>query len=942
MEQRVSFKLFIIFLSNIFVLLCLFSTSSSQSPPRVDNLTKSEFANHTAISDFRTINRRSLEECPDPNPYLQIAVSSRNSKLADDEFVTVTITGVLLPSESDWVAMVSPAHSNVTSCPSNAIEYLQTGDYSTLPLLCHYPVKAQYVSSDPGYLGCKKKECKKRDKGGACVVTTCSASLKFHVINIRTDIEFVFFSGGFLTPCILKRSTPRPFANPKIPLYGHLSSIDSTGNSMRVTWVSGDNSPQQVQYGNGKSQISTVTTFSQDDMCKSPAKDFGWHDPGYIHSAVMTGLEPSTTLSYRYGSNSAGWSNYTKFKTPPAGGSDEVRFLAFGDMGKAPRDPSLEHYIQYTWMKKDMASVNRTRTPWLIFMGHRPMYSTPGDGLILIPSVDADFVQAVEPLLLSNKVDLALFGHVHNYERTCAVYQGECKAMPKKDGNGVDTYDNSNYKAPVHAIIGMAGFKLDSFSSTFMAGMVLEDGSPSVSSPLQFFSLMSLSPGIGSPYPWLREMKSEERGLYLIHLLVTTANHVAAGSIENANMGLEQISHLSSPDGDTMQRIAAHFTEALADRMLKRWPGLHKALNSTKITSVSEERLVQKLFFELCPFLKLSYVITNQAIIEAMEGEKVVHIIDLNSVEPAQWINLLQLFSARPEGPPHLRITGIHEQKEVLDEMAHRLNEEAGNLDIPFQFNSIVTKLENLDIESLRVKTGEAVAVSSVLQLHHLLAFDDEMLRRNSPLVNKGFSSIHMQAALQNNTHTLGDFLEKDMMSGYTPSPDSTSSSPLSLASAPKMVMFLNALWSLSPKLMVVTEQESNHNGCSLMDRIYEALNFYASLFDCLPSTASRVPVDRQKLEKMLFGEEIKNIISCEGLERKERHEKLEKWIPRLEMAGFGRVGLSYHTMMQARTLLQSYGYEGFKIKEEHGCLVMCWQNQPLYSVSAWRFRRYS
>jgi hypothetical protein len=33
----------------------------------------------------------------------------------------------------------------------------------------------------------------------------------------------------------------------------------------------------------------------------SPAKDFGWHDPGYIHYAVMTGLEPSNTFSYRYG-----------------------------------------------------------------------------------------------------------------------------------------------------------------------------------------------------------------------------------------------------------------------------------------------------------------------------------------------------------------------------------------------------------------------------------------------------------------------------------------------------------------------------------------------------------------------------------------------------------------------------------------------------------------
>lgn len=35
---------------------------------------------------------------------------------------------------------------------------------------------------------------------------------------------------------------------------------------MRLTWVSGDKKPQQVQYGDGKSQTSAVTTFSQDDM----------------------------------------------------------------------------------------------------------------------------------------------------------------------------------------------------------------------------------------------------------------------------------------------------------------------------------------------------------------------------------------------------------------------------------------------------------------------------------------------------------------------------------------------------------------------------------------------------------------------------------------------------------------------------------------------------
>ncbi|KAI4333043.1 hypothetical protein L6164_017898 [Bauhinia variegata] len=76
-------------------------------------------------------------------------------------------------------------------------------------------------------------------------------------------------------------------------------------------------------------------------------------------------------------------------------------------------------------------------------------------------SSDSNFLRAVEPLLLQNKVDLVLFGHVHNYERTCSVYNKQCKAMPTKDGSGVDTYDHRNYSAPVHAVIGMGGFTLD-------------------------------------------------------------------------------------------------------------------------------------------------------------------------------------------------------------------------------------------------------------------------------------------------------------------------------------------------------------------------------------------------------------------------------------------------------------------------------------------------
>ncbi|KAH9774269.1 Purple acid phosphatase [Citrus sinensis] len=392
------------------------------------------------------------------------------------------------------------------------------------------------MSNDPDYLSCKKKECKKR-RNGKCKFTTCGGSIIFHVINIRTDIEFVFFAGGFATPCILSRTQPVNFANPKKPLYGHLSSVDSTGTSMRLTWVSGDKEPQQVEYGDdGKTQTSEVSTFTQENMCSSalpsPAKDFGWHNPGYIHTAVMTGLQPSSTVSYRYGSEAVDWSDKIQFRTPPAGGSDEMKFLAYGDMGKAPRDASTEHYIQpgsLSVVKAMSDEVNNgnvdsvfhigdisyatgflvewdfflhqitpvaSRVSYMTAIGNHErdyvnsgsVYSTPDSGgecgipyetyfPMPTPSKDRPWYSIEQASvhftvistehdwwLNSEQVDLVLFGHVHNYERTCSVFRNKCMGIPTKDDNGIDTYDHSNYTAPVHAIIGMAGFSLDKFN----------------------------------------------------------------------------------------------------------------------------------------------------------------------------------------------------------------------------------------------------------------------------------------------------------------------------------------------------------------------------------------------------------------------------------------------------------------------------------------------
>ncbi|CAL4952733.1 unnamed protein product [Urochloa decumbens] len=451
--------------------------------------------------------------------------------------------------------------------------------------------------------------------------------------------------------------------------------------------------------------------------------------------------------------------------------------------------------------------------------------------------------------------------------------------------------------------------------------MVQDEGSSSsvTSSPLHTFSAMPLHPSATAtpPPPWLlkRELRSDERGLCLIHLLLNCAAAASSGRLDAANAALEHIASLASPDGDAMQRVAAAFAEALARRALRAWPGLCRALLLPRGAAPAPAELAaaRRHFFDLCPFLRLAGAAANQCILEAMESERIVHVVDLGGGDATQWVELLHLLAARPEGPPHLRLTAVGEHRDVLAATAMALTKEAERLDVPFQFNPVVSRLDALDVESLRVKTGEALAITSSLQLHCLLAADDD-------------AGASAGAA------------GKDSKGGGRSSPESGVSPE---HASRRVDAFLGALWGLSPKVMVVTEQEASHNAAALTERFVEALNYYAALFDCLEVAAPRGSVERARVERWLLAEEIKNIVACDGGERRERHERLDRWAARMEGAGFGRVPLSYYAMLQARRAAQGLGCDGFKVREEKGAFFLCWQDRPIFSVSAWRGRRF-
>jgi hypothetical protein len=100
---------------------------------------------------------------------------------------------------------------------------------------------------------------------------------------------------------------------------------------------------------------------------------------------------------------------------------------------------------QEAWLKRDLeqANANRAQTPWLIVMGHRPMYCTS----------DADncgkkaaFLRArLEDLFYEQGVDLYICGHQHNYERAFDVYKGETWQRTR------------NMRATTHILTGASG-----------------------------------------------------------------------------------------------------------------------------------------------------------------------------------------------------------------------------------------------------------------------------------------------------------------------------------------------------------------------------------------------------------------------------------------------------------------------------------------------------
>lgn len=385
-----------------------------------------------------------------------------------------------------------------------------------------------------------------------------------------------------------------------------------------------------------------------------------------------------------------------------------------------------------------------------------------------------------------------------------------------------------------------------------------------------------------------QEQIRNKGGMRLVHLLIACAEAVACRDKTHASALLSELRSNALVFGSSFQRVASCFVQGLADRLTLVRPLGSNGFASSAMVSLmgtgsdkKEEALA--LVYELCPQIQFGHFVANSSILEAFEGESSVHVVDLGltlgQLGGHQWRQLITTLANRSTEPPiaKLKITAIGLHIEKFKSIGDELKAYAQSLNLNMEFSIVQNSLENIQPNDFNIIENEVLVVNSILQLHCVV-------KESRGALNSVLKVIH----------------------------------------------------KLHPKTLILIEQDSNHNGPFFLGRFMEALHYYSAIFDSLDFMLPKYDTRRVKMEQFWFAEEIKNIVSCEGPERVERHERVDQWRRRMSRAGFQPVPLKM--ISQAKEWMAKVKVcDGHTIVEEKGCLVLGWKSKPIVAASCWK-----
>ncbi|KAL3813675.1 hypothetical protein ACJIZ3_014943 [Penstemon smallii] len=388
-------------------------------------------------------------------------------------------------------------------------------------------------------------------------------------------------------------------------------------------------------------------------------------------------------------------------------------------------------------------------------------------------------------------------------------------------------------------------------------------------------------------------------------LLVHCANAIENNDATLAQQILWVLNNIAPPDGDSTQRLACGFLRALIIRAAKT--GNCKLLitamanvhsNDLAMTNHKFSIIELASFVDLTPWHRFGFTAANAAVLEAVEGYHVVHIVDLSLTHCMQIPTLIESLAIRPEGPPLVKLTVVGATEDfppMLD----------------LSYGELGTKLVNF-ARSRNVAMEFKVIPSSS---------------------SSGFASLIEQLKMQHFVRTQNDnealVINCHMMLHCVPELEIPNTDSSSLRT-----MFLKELRCLDPTIVVLVDEDADFTSNNLVNRLRSAYNYLWIPFDMVDTFLPRGSKQRQWYEADICWK-IENVISHEGIQRMERLETKSKWVQRMRNASFRSVGFSEDAISEVKNILDEHA-AGWGLKKEEKDLVLTWKGHNVVFATVW------
>ncbi|KAJ6677717.1 hypothetical protein OIU85_008306 [Salix viminalis] len=363
----------------------------------------------------------------------------------------------------------------------------------------------------------------------------------------------------------------------------------------------------------------------------------------------------------------------------------------------------------------------------------------------------------------------------------------------------------------------------------------------------------------------------------LLNKLLDSAKAIEDGDLNLADSIFKEIKYLNDVDTSTETRkLVRFYAEALVRRLYKLYPR-----NCTPLVPSTDSFYIRSLRF--LPFVWFIEDSCHHSILDAVVGKKKVHLINFSNIEFQKLIADLMSDLVKQVGSGlSFQVTNIRPKlsnnEDYLQEMDLVLSAEAKTLGLTdFKLNHVFANTVAGFVESTlnlkRASEDEAIVVKWEFELHKLIL--------------------------------LPGALEK----------------------------VLSKLKDLRPEIMVIVEQEANHNNPDILDRVARSFPYYSSVFDSIEKDFIEFNLESKISWEMDFRRQITNVVAREDIENAERHETQAWWREQLHHLGFHPVRQWFnHSRGRLFSDKAQYIIEG-----KNGCPVLRRYNVPLVFASAWK-----